>query len=1023
MPPPSPSLRTDLFSPWLREGRDFFVSLRLTVVLLGLAMILIFAATLAQVEFGIWPVQERYFRSFVVYTEVGPLAVPVFPGGYAIGGLLLLNLLAAHIHRFGWSWRRSGILLTHAGLILLLLGELFSGLWQQDYHLRLNEGETRNYAESFRHHELVLIDSTDPDADTVIAIPDILLRRRDPLQHPALPLRLLVRSYYPNSELHLRSAVPPAPAGEAQATTGLGEQVAAVPLPITHRPDEHNVPSAIVELAGTGESPGTFLVSAHLRAPQTFTYEGRTWQIALRVQRAYQPFALTLLEFRHDRHAGTEIPRNFSSRLRLRTPDGGEDREVLISMNEPLRHAGLTFYQAGFENNDRTSILQVVRNPSWLMPYAACALITLGLVVQFGLHLMAFVRQRRAGTAGAPARPEPAFRPQPASASGMLRHFPAAVVLLALATIAFTLRPPPAPAGYDLAGFGRLPVLADGRIKPLDTVARTALLTLQGRQAVTTDDGRKLTPVAWLLDLLYRPEAADGHAVFEITHPDTLGLLGLTPGSGAGGKRFALRQFEGRLGDLDRQARLADGTESRTRTAFQRAVIQLRNRVSLYQRLQGSLVAFGSDDFLAQIARLESNASPPEPFRSEMARVFSTMDTFSGFRPVPPAPGGDVSGWQTIGAAWQENLARGSRHPATLAFAALGRAWREQQPEAFNAALQEQEARLAAEFPGLRTRSAAEARFNAAQVFKTSTVLYVAALLLAALSWLKWPQSLGRAGFGLAAIAFGLTTAGIVTRMVLEGRPPVTNLYSSALFVGWGSAALCLALEYWYRNAIGTVAAGLIGFATLLIAHHLALGGDTMEMMRAVLDSNFWLATHVVIIAIGYSATFLAGFLGIIHVLRGVLTTTLDGATATALNRMIYGTVCFATLFSFVGTILGGIWADQSWGRFWGWDPKENGALLIVIWNAIILHLRWAGLVRTRGLAALAIFGNIVTAWSWFGVNMLGVGLHSYGFMDAAFWWLVAFAASQVAIILLATLPAARWRSDPEFGRRPTGGT
>jgi ABC-type transport system involved in cytochrome c biogenesis permease subunit len=247
--------------------------------------------------------------------------------------------------------------------------------------------------------------------------------------------------------------------------------------------------------------------------------------------------------------------------------------------------------------------------------------------------------------------------------------------------------------------------------------------------------------------------------------------------------------------------------------------------------------------------------------------------------------------------------------------------------------------------------------------------------------------------------------------MWLEGRPPVTNLYSSALFVGWGAVLLCLVLEKIYHNAIGSVAGGMIGFATLLIAHHLSLSGDTLEMMRAVLDSNFWLATHVVVITIGYAATFLAGFLALIYVLRGTLTRTLDTATADALTRMVYGIVCFATLFSLVGTVLGGIWADQSWGRFWGWDPKENGALIIVIWNAVILHARWGGLVKQRGLMALAIFGNVVTGWSWFGVNMLGVGLHSYGFMDAAFYWLIAFVASQLLFIVLALIPLDKWRS------------
>jgi cytochrome c biogenesis factor len=137
----------------------------------------------------------------------------------------------------------------------------------------------------------------------------------------------------------------------------------------------------------------------------------------------------------------------------------------------------------------------------------------------------------------------------------------------------------------------------------------------------------------------------------------------------------------------------------------------------------------------------------------------------------------------------------------------------------------------------------------------------------------------------------------------------------------------------------------------------------------------------------------------------------LTTGTAQALARMVYGIVCFATLFSFVGTILGGIWADQSWGRFWGWDPKENGALLIVLWNAVILHARWGGLIRERGLMAMAIFGNIVTSFSWFGVNMLGIGLHSYGWMDKAFPWLMAFDASQVCLIVLALMPARFWAS------------
>ncbi|MBI4626625.1 MAG: cytochrome c biogenesis protein CcsA, partial [Verrucomicrobia bacterium] len=611
----------------------------------------------------------------------------------------------------------------------------------------------------------------------------------------------------------------------------------------------------------------------------------------------------------------------------------------------------------------------------------------------------------------------------------MKNAFSTLAVLAALAAVAFTLRTPRNPGDYDVIGFGRLPTLVNGRVKPNDTVARTSLLMMQGRQRVTAPDGRALSPNEWLLDVLFTPGAADHYATFEVVHPDVLALLDLTPAAGAGKKRFAQHQFAKKLGELDRQAKLADGTESAVRTPFQRAVVQLRNNVILYQRLQSSLAPADTADFFDQLARFEqtlpaggaaaqaAHAVPPRDdpaakFTLEMARIFSVMETYGYLLPIPPATGtADGTGWKTAGGAWSETLASGKVNPVAGAYAELGRAWRLHQPEKFNQAVQKLRQRFDETMPGVMRKCDVEARFNSAQPFYTSTTLYVIAFLLAVVSWLKWPEPLGRSAFGFVVIAFAVATAGIATRMWLEGRPPVTNLYSSALFVGWGAVALCLVLEWFYRNAIGSVAAGLTGFATLLIAHHLALGGDTLEMMRAVLDSNFWLATHVVTVTVGYSATFLAGFLALIYVLRGVLTRSLDQATGDALARMIYGVVCFATLFSFVGTVLGGIWADQSWGRFWGWDPKENGALLIVMWNAVILHARWGGLVRQRGLAALAIFGNIVTAWSWFGVNMLGVGLHSYGFMDAAFWWLVAFVVSQLAVIAVAGLPLAKWRS------------
>jgi hypothetical protein len=411
MPSISSSPRLVQVRAAVRDLRDFFVSLKLTLVLLVFSMVLVFAATLDQVNLGIWAVQEKYFRAFVVYTQVGPFSVPVFPGGYAIGGLLLANLIAAHVYRFAFSWRKAGIQLVHFGLIVLLVGELLTGIWQEDSHMTLSEGQTKNYAESFRSHELVLIDVSNPGFDQVIAIPDQLLARKTPVQHPQLPFRIATKTFYPNSSLISRPADGAANAAD-QATAGVGSHVTAVPQAVTYRSNERNVPAAIVEVVGAAGSLGTWLVSSELAVPQEFQHENRTWRIALRVRRLYQPFSLTLLKFSHDRYAGTEIPKNFSSRLRISTPDGHEDREVLVYMNNPLRQEGVTFYQAGFQDNDRTTILQVVRNPAWSLPYVACTLMTLGLVVQFGFHLVGFVRKRRSTAAGAtlPATDKPAGR-------------------------------------------------------------------------------------------------------------------------------------------------------------------------------------------------------------------------------------------------------------------------------------------------------------------------------------------------------------------------------------------------------------------------------------------------------------------------------------------------------------------------------------------------------------------------------------------------------------------------------------
>ena len=611
----------------------------------------------------------------------------------------------------------------------------------------------------------------------------------------------------------------------------------------------------------------------------------------------------------------------------------------------------------------------------------------------------------------------------------MKKFVPLLVLLLGALYLGSTLFPPRESSAFDLAGFGRLPILANGRLKPLDTVARNSLLLFQGRQTVVTPAGVKVSPTEWLLDVYFHSDAADRYRTFEVVHPDLLALLDLKAEDGDGKKRFSYLEISKKIPELERQARLAGPIESAVRTPFQKSVMQLYGALVQYQRLKHTLAPPTTEDFLAELLRFQKllptgvaavrakQAGQPHDEATakamiELGQRYLFMSETTNFLAIPPTPEvAEDTAWQTTGQSLLSAFQRGSVDSSVLAYAGLGYAWRQRQPEQFNKLVELYHAQIAKRFAAQLTKSDTEARFNAAAPFYSSMSLYVGALLIAIFSWLKWPEILGRSSFYLILLAWLATTAGIATRMWIEGRPPVTNLYSSALFVGWGSVGLCLILEAIFKNAIGSVAAGLTGFATLLIAHHLSLTGDTLEMMRAVLDSNFWLATHVVIVTIGYSATFLAGFLAIIYILRGGFTRSLDKASAEALVRMVYGIICFGTLFSFVGTVLGGIWADQSWGRFWGWDPKENGALIIVLWNALILHARWGGLIKARGLMALAVFGNVVTSWSWFGTNMLGVGLHSYGFTDSAFMALTMFVARPLALIALAVRPLTKWRS------------
>ena len=387
----------------MRSIFKFFSSLKLTVCLLSFSMALIFFGTLDQVHYGIWHTQKLYFESFVAiwsYPQQWPafdqlywLRLPL-PGGYLLGGLLFINLIAAHVTRFKFSLKKSGIFLVHLGLILLLVSELLTDLSSKESQMSVDEGSRSNYSQSYRSNELVFIDRSQPDHDQVYSIPAQLLEPGKTVQLPGSPLRVRTVQYFANAEVGRASAPSNSPADQGVA---LKMNVIASPIAVSYADDAINTATAYVEVLSPQGLLGTWLVSNVIDdrfPPQMVRLGSQSWEIALRFQRYYYPFEIELIDFKHDKYPGTEIPFNYSSQVMAHHQDRTKNQAALIYMNHPLRYQGLTFYQASFANKDTTSIFQVVRNPGWLLPYISVLLMGLGMSVQFAMHFFKFLRKR-----------------------------------------------------------------------------------------------------------------------------------------------------------------------------------------------------------------------------------------------------------------------------------------------------------------------------------------------------------------------------------------------------------------------------------------------------------------------------------------------------------------------------------------------------------------------------------------------------------------------------------------------------
>jgi ABC-type transport system involved in cytochrome c biogenesis permease subunit len=1055
-PAAGPALRGDGRTV-LRRAGHLVGSFGVAVTLLLLLLVLTFAGTLAQGSMSLYDVQARYFDALVAVVDVGPLSIPL-PGAALTLALLAVNLVVGGVIRMRRGSSTFGILVAHLGILLLLGGGLVEALASDKGQMTLHEPATPGVPdaasesdrfESYYDWELV-VGEREPDGtrrDHVVPWSRLHDLEGGTLRAttPELPFDVVVSGWTRNGRP--RRATTPGTGVEGWVTEALEPEHEA----------ERNVPMAAVTLAPRGRSNGPRSLVWGLQAfPWAVSVENRTFEVLLRHRSWSLPFSIRLDRFVHETHPGTRIDSRFSSYVTK--VENGVERDVHITMNEPLRHGGYTFYQSGWGPRDAPpgarhfSTFAVVRNPADRVPIFACLVIAAGLVIHFGRKLFRHVRSSAAGRAPARAGAAAGRRPSrvPAAVTGAL-----AVAVLgasAIPAVASTRSRSGAWTPATLESAAALPLQDGGRIKPLDSHAAFTLLRLNHKRSCSDAEGNKVGALEWMLDVLFRPDVARRHPCFLVEDSQVLDAVGLAHEGRNRRDRYA---FDDLAPVRDRVAALARKymeVESKERSQVENGVVELYGDLETFSSLAHAFDFARADvavpaapglralwpgrdriglgevlDHLQELEALSAGGSPGTPAALDAAGVRAVkdwaaeaLDAAGALALVPPAGPSDVErAWLTPRDVMLGSRDGGAPPPPEemdLLARLVGLARSAGDPLAFELAMgRVREASVAlAERRGDYRRVPLEVFLNRLDPVYRAIELYLTAFLLLALSWLLPWRWLVRGATALTLAGAAIHLAAIVIRSVLRGHPPVSTLYDTTLAIAFVTVAGFLVAERIHRQGVALVLAPVVGALLLFVGQRFEAlkGEDTLPQLVAVLDTNFWLALHVTCVTIGYAGGLLAAAVAHVYVLgRAFGFRRGDAAFYGLLGRMNYGMLAFSLVFAVVGTILGGIWANDSWGRFWGWDPKENGALMICLTQLALLHARMGGLVLPFGVAVGTVGLGCVVAFSWWGVNLLGIGLHSYGFTGGILHGLLVFYGIEVAVLAVALVTHLTGRS------------
>lgn len=550
------------------------------------------------------------------------------------------------------------------------------------------------------------------------------------------------------------------------------------------------------------------------------------------------------------------------------------------------------------------------------------------------------------------------------------------MVGISLSAVAISVSLAHAADGTGTGPLRYLPVQDAGRVKPFDSFARETLQLVYGSETYTTAKGEKRSAVEIVFTWMLLPQYWDGQKLIQINHKALKETLNLPENE----KYFSPSELfaNPRLSLVMQELGSFSATKQKMNPYFS-AVQRLQNQLGMYQAIKNGSAVRVLPPTVDESKTLLAPGAEPERWVSVADLQGEFQESFATLvHALVAALPNEVDG----------KAAAPAQPPGPTLQAAV---------DSFMVIAKQRNPGL---YPSERD-IAIEVQNQELHPFKITWVLYLMAALFIAVSWQTGSRRLYQAGWVFAILAFLVHTYGFALRVYLTGRPPVSNMYESVVWVSWGCFVFSMIFESIYRRKFILIAGSVVGVICLIVADLApTILDSSLQPLEPVLRSNMWLTIHVLTITLSYSAFFLAwglGNIGLGFLLRGF---SANDERVRVLVMSIYRAIQVGVVLLAAGIILGGIWADYSWGRFWGWDPKETWAFIALLGYLATLHGRLVGWVKNIGMMVMAVVAFNLVVMAWYGVNfVLGAGLHTYGMGAGGVQYVAAFVVCNLIFV------------------------